>query len=43
VTSFAALFQSTGFQGDICGPFGPFFAEAVGLIESACADSVPVG
>jgi hypothetical protein len=41
--AFAALFQSRGFRGDICAPFGPFFEEAVGLIESACEDFVPVG
>ena len=41
--AFAALFQGRGFRGDICAPFGPFFAEAVALIESACEDFVPVG
>jgi hypothetical protein len=41
--AFATLFGGNGFTGDICSPFGPFFDEAVGLIESACADFVPPG
>jgi hypothetical protein len=39
---FAGLFGANGFIGDICAAsFGPFFEEAVGVIEEACENFVP--
>jgi hypothetical protein len=39
---FASMFGANGFFGDICAnSFGPFFEEAVGVIESACENFMP--
>ncbi len=44
IMQFASLFGPTGLLGDICAPsFGPFFEQAVGLIDSACDGFVPPG
>jgi hypothetical protein len=43
IMAFATLFGPNGFRGDICAPFGPFFEEAVGVIDSACDDFIPPG
>lgn len=44
IMEFASLFGATGLLGDICAPsFGPFFEQAVGLIDSACDGFVPPG
>ena len=42
VMEFTQLFGMNGLQGDICAAtFGPFFEDAVALIDSACSDFVP--
>ena len=39
---FAAFFGANGFTGDICAAsFGPFFEDAVGIIEDACESFMP--
>ncbi|MEM6990868.1 MAG: hypothetical protein AAF721_10235 [Myxococcota bacterium] len=39
---FATLFGANGFLGDICAnSFGPFFDDAIGVIESACESFMP--
>jgi hypothetical protein len=43
IMAFASLFGSNGFTGDICAPFGPFFEEAVSVIDTACDDFIPPG
>jgi hypothetical protein len=43
IMTFAELFQVNGFRGDICAPFGPFFDQAVAVIESACDAYIPEG
>ncbi len=44
IMEFVRLFGQNGLLGDICAnTFGPFFDEAVGLIDSACGDFTPPG
>lgn len=44
IMELATQFGSNGFIGDICASsFGPFFEEAISVIESACGDFVPPG
>ena len=39
---FATLFGANGFLGDICAAsFGPFFDQAIGVIEGACESFMP--
>jgi hypothetical protein len=32
-----------GFVGSVCEPYGPFFEEAISVIQSACNEFVPQG
>ncbi len=44
IMQFAQMFDQNGLVGDICAPsFGPFFDQAVGLIDSACDGFRPPG
>lgn len=42
IVEWVGLFGERGFLGGICeDDYGPFFADAIGVIESACANFVP--
>ena len=44
MTQFIDLFGARGFIGSICEPdYGPFFQQAVGVIDYACDEFVPEG
>jgi hypothetical protein len=42
INEFTEMF-TYGFVGPVCEPYGPFFAEAISHIRSACDDFTPVG
>jgi hypothetical protein len=42
VNEFTEMF-TYGFVGPVCQPYGPFFAEAISHIKSACDEFTPVG
>ncbi len=42
IIEFTEMF-TYGFVGPVCEPYGPFFAEAIGVIKSACDEFVPPG
>jgi hypothetical protein len=42
INEFTEMF-TYGFVGPVCEPYGPFFADAISHIKSACDDFTPVG
>ena len=44
IADFTALFGPNGFVGGICeADYGPLFDEAIGIIDEACENFVPIG